>query len=133
MGWNGSFQVLGSWKSCCIFTTLVVLGRLDGGGVWGLSSLMEGRFLVRWMLVSSKRTLYAIYRAMFVGCILSGLGILCIRFIPFMQGLSVVRDRFVVILWLFSRESYMACFFMLYVASMVGFAVFLFGCVWRWS
>ena len=44
--------------------------------------------------------------------ILSGLGILCIRFIPFMQGLSVVRDRFLVILWLFSRESYMVCFFM---------------------
>ena len=28
MGWNGSFQVLRSWKSCCIFTTLVVGGDL---------------------------------------------------------------------------------------------------------
>ena len=70
MGWNGSFQVLGSWKSCCIFTTLVVLGRLDGGGVWGLFSLMEGRFPVRWMPVSSGDRLYAIYRIMFVWCIL---------------------------------------------------------------
>ena len=88
MGWNASFQVLGSWKSCCIFTTLVVLGRLDGGGVWGLSSLMEGRFLVRWMLVSSRGTLYAIYRAMFVEYILFGLGILCFMYpvYPFYAG-----------------------------------------------
>ena len=88
MGWNGSFQVLGSWKSCCIFTTLVVLGRLDDGGVWGLSSLMEGRFPVRWMLISFKGTLYAIYRAMFVEYILSGLGILCFMYpvYPFYAG-----------------------------------------------
>ena len=93
IGWSDTFQAFVTQESCCLAATQMV----------------SGLFAVSGSVSRQARVLSGLYLH---GCfVLSGWAfkVLCARSI-FMQGLSVVRDRFLGILWLFFDECHRATF-----------------------
>ena len=94
IGWSDTFQVFVTQESCCLAATQILSGLFAvSGSVSGQARVLSGLYLHGYFVLSGW-----------------ALKVLCARSIPFMQGLSVVRDQFLGILWLFFDECHRAAF-----------------------
>ena len=93
IGWSDTFQVFVTQESCCLAATQILSGLFAvSGSVSGQARVLSGLYLHGCFVLSRW-----------------AFKVLCARSI-FMQGLSVVRDRFLGILWLFFDECHRAAF-----------------------
>ena len=93
IGWSDTFQVFVTQESCCLAATQIISGLFAASGsVSGQARVLSGLYLHGCFVLSRW-----------------AFKVLCARSI-FMQGLSVVRDRFLGIIWLFFDECHRAAF-----------------------